>query len=134
METKYATDRQEAYGIYTVSLEGMHFHAHHGCLEAERRNGNEFRVDFHGTCRSKAGATDCLEDAIDYGAIYKVIAAAMQDGPFNLLETLCHNILCTLKHDFPGLESICIRVAKKNPPVDGPCEWSAVQREWRKDE
>lgn len=30
-----------------IELEGMEFHAYHGCLEKERREGNTFIVDFH---------------------------------------------------------------------------------------
>ena len=30
-----------------IELEGMEFHAYHGCLEKERREGNTFLVDFH---------------------------------------------------------------------------------------
>ena len=31
-----------------MELEGMEFHAFHGCLESERTNGNLFVVDFQG--------------------------------------------------------------------------------------
>ena len=30
-----------------IELDGMEFHAYHGCLEKERREGNTFVVDFH---------------------------------------------------------------------------------------
>ena len=31
-----------------MELNGMEFHAFHGCLESERREGNLFVVDFKG--------------------------------------------------------------------------------------
>lgn len=134
METKHTADRQEAYRVYTISLEGLSFSAFHGCLEQERRNGNHFRVDFEGEYCAAAGKSDSLDDALDYGEVYDVIATQMQKGPFNLLETLCDNIMNALIGQFPALRSIRIKVAKQNPPVNGPCEWSAVQCKWKKDE
>ena len=132
METKYTTNRQETYCIYTVRLEGMEFFACHGVLESERREGNHFKLDFEGKYRSKAGCSDALEDALDYGEIYKTIAAQMNMGPFNLLETLCFNIREALIEGFPRLESFRIRVAKEKPPVEGPCAWSSVESVWQK--
>ena len=32
----------------TIELTGMEFHAFHGCLEQERKEGNTFVVDFRG--------------------------------------------------------------------------------------
>ena len=133
METKRTTDRQEADCIYTVRLEGMEFFACHGVLESERREGNHFKLDFEGKYRSKAGCSDALEDALDYGEIYKTIAAQMNMGPFNLLETLCFNIRKALIEGFPHLESFRIRVAKEKPPVEGPCAWSSVESVWQKE-
>ena len=60
----------------TIELEGMEFHSHHGCLEHERREGNLFTVDFKARLDlGKAAETDSLEDTLDYGRIYDIIAA-----------------------------------------------------------
>lgn len=51
-----------------IELEGMEFHAFHGCLEKERREGNTFLVDFHAeTELKKAVKTDDLRETADYG-------------------------------------------------------------------
>ena len=52
----------------TLELEGMEFHACHGCLGHEKMAGNLFTVDFKATVdMSAAASSDSLEDALDYG-------------------------------------------------------------------
>jgi dihydroneopterin aldolase len=109
-----------------IELCGMHFWAYHGCLESERREGNEFVVDFR--CPSDFGAaaaSDNLEDTLDYSRVYEVVAAQMKE-PSNLLEHLCCRIAESLQKEFPSLEHFELTVSKKNPPVGGECEWAKV--------
>lgn len=110
----------------TVELNGMAFRAFHGCLESERIEGNDFLVDFSADCDiSAAAASDDLDYAVNYAAIYELIAARMAI-PSNLLETLAADMAGAIAQAFPQLENIRVRVVKKNPPVDGPVESSAV--------
>lgn len=119
--------------VYTVSLETMQFVGYHGCREDEKVNGNIFTVDFKGSYRSDAGRTDNLEDTINYGAVYRTIKAQMAQRS-DLLENLVYRIINAIKDEFEGFESIEVTVSKKNPPVYGPCEWSRMTGNWRKDE
>ena len=60
----------------TIELVGMEFHAFHGCLEEERRDGNTFVVDFRGKANlRKPAESDNLEDTIDYSKVYDIVAA-----------------------------------------------------------
>ena len=57
-----------------MELEGMEFHAYHGCFQKEREEGNLFVVDFKAQYHFKTAAkTDRLEETVDYGDVYKVI-------------------------------------------------------------
>ena len=110
----------------TIDLEGMVFHSYHGCLEHEKREGNHFEVDFKGvTDMTAAASSDRLEDTIDYGRIYNIIAAEMEQ-PSELLEHVCARIVTAISEAEPGLEEFEVRVSKKNPPVSGPARWSRV--------
>ena len=112
-----------------LELEGLHFHARHGCLPEEREAGNHFRVDFSAVYDMTAAAeSDDLADAVDYGGVYEVIAAQMAQ-PSNLLEHVAARILAAVQAAYPELEQLRVRVAKKNPPVGGSCDWSAVTLE-----
>ena len=109
-----------------IDLEGMEFHAYHGCLEEERREGNTFIVDFHAeTELKKAVKTDDLSKTIDYGRVYDIVAEQMAI-PSNLLENVAGRILDAIRKEFGDILFLKVRVSKKNPPVNGVCAWSRV--------
>lgn len=110
----------------TIELVGMEFHAFHGCLEQERREGNTFVVDFRGKADlKKAAKSDNLEDTIDYSKVYEIVAAEMAK-PSNLLENVAARIVDAVKRADLGFWFVLVRVSKKNPPVGGTCSWSRV--------
>ena len=110
----------------TVRLEGMKFHAFHGCLEEERREGNTFKVDIqYSYDAAQAAATDSLEAAVDYSAVYSTVRREMEI-PSNLLENVAFRIKSALEARFPQMESLTVSVSKHNPPVGGECEWSTI--------
>ena len=116
-----------------IELEGMEFHAYHGCLETERLNGNLFAVDFRGeTDLRKASVSDALENTVNYGVIYDIVKAEM-GVPSDLLEHVAGRIVRRVATEFPQLNRFSIRVSKKNPPVDGPVQWSRVTLTYNKD-
>ncbi len=109
-----------------IELEGMEFHACHGCLEKERKEGNTFLVDFYAeTGLKKAVKSDDLKDTIDYGRIYDIVAEQMAI-PSNLLENVAGRISETIRKEFKDIVFCKVRVSKKNPPVNGVCAWSRV--------
>ena len=64
--------------IGIIELEGMEFHAAHGCFEQEKRDGNTFIVDFRGEVDMSAAAmSDDLGDTADYGMVYDIVKWCM---------------------------------------------------------
>lgn len=109
-----------------IELRGLEFHAFHGCLPEERENGNLFVVDFSGVCDVDAAAvSDDLADAVDYAAVYDVIAAEMAE-PSNLIEHACARIVRAVTAAFPQFSHVSVRLSKHNPPVSGKAEWSSI--------
>ncbi len=109
-----------------IELCGMQFHSFHGCLEKERREGNDFIVDFRcGYDIGKAAESDDLQDTLDYSGIYDIVAAQMA-LPSNLLENVASRIADAISAAHPELEHFEVKVTKKNPPVEGVAEMSAV--------
>lgn len=110
----------------TIELVGMEFHAFHGCMEKERREGNTFVVDFRGKADlKKAARTDDLENTVDYSKIYDIVAAEMAK-PSNLLENVAGRIVDAIGRSDMKFWFVQVRVSKKNPPVGGTCSWSRV--------
>ena len=114
----------EKIGI--IELEGMEFKAYHGCLEQEKVRGNQFIVDFRGELDLSAAAeSDNLDDTLNYGEIYDIVADEMS-VPSELLENVAGRIVKAIEKRFPELSSFSVRVSKKRPPVDGVAQWSRV--------
>ena len=112
--------------IGTIELEGMEFKAYHGCLDQEKVRGNAFTVDFRGQLDlTKASETDNLNDTVNYGEIYEIVAEEMSI-PSELLENVAGRIVREIEKRFPQCESFSVRVSKKRPPVDGTAQWSRV--------
>ena len=112
--------------IGVIELEGMEFKAYHGCLEQEKVRGNSFTVDFRGELDLSAAAeSDLLDDTVNYGEIYEIVADEMSI-PSELLENVASRIVKAIEQKFPELVSFSVRVSKKRPPVDGVAQWSRV--------
>ena len=109
-----------------IELEGMEFKAYHGCLEHEKVKGNSFTVDFRGELDLSAAAeSDNLNDPLNYGEIYDLVAEEMSI-PSELLENVAGRIVKEIERRFPQLVRFSVRVSKKRPPVDGVAQWSRV--------
>ena len=137
MEEGRSGDRQEAMCISDfglshmeklgiIELEGMEFKAYHGCLEQEKIRGNSFIVDFRGELDLSAAAeSDNLNDTLNYGEVYEIVAEEMSI-PSELLENVAGRIVKAIESRFPQLVSFSVRVSKERPPVDGVAQWSRV--------
>lgn len=112
--------------IGIIELEGMEFHAAHGCFEQEKRDGNTFIVDFRGEVDMSAAAmSDDLGDTADYGMVYDIVKREMAIRS-DLLEHVTGRIVRALEDKMPQFRSFSVRVSKMNPPVNGKCPWSRV--------
>ena len=85
-----------------ITLDRMHFYAHHGVLPQERRVGNDFEVTLR-LCYPIADATvsDNLADTLNYARIIRSLQAR-----------------------FPLITSGTVTVAKLTPPFK--CEIASV--------
>lgn len=110
----------------TIAIEGMKFHAFHGCLPEEQLTGNTFIVDLYiKTDTTKAEESDDLNDTIDYVAAYNLVKQEMEI-PSKLLEHLGRRILNAIKDTFEKVEFAEVKVSKMNPPINGQAESVSV--------
>jgi len=109
-----------------IELKNIIFHAYHGVFEEERVNGNIFRIDLKLFLDlKKAIESDNLDDTVNYADVYGLIKEEMQIAS-NLLEHVAGRIVRRIKQEYPQISKINIRLAKKNPPIDGNIQESAV--------
>ena len=110
-----------------IELKGMKFHAFHGCLKEEQLNGNDFLVDIEFQYDfEQAAREDDLSKAVDYGIIYKIVAAQMEIRS-DLLENLVWRIRRAVSEAFPQISGLRVKVFKPNPPVDGSVSYSSAE-------
>ena len=113
----------------TIFLKGMQFYAYHGCFEEEQKIGTHFVVDVTLTYDAEAAVVcDEVEKSVNYQLVYKTIQRVM-NVPRHLIETVADHIILNIKHDFPQVRNVIVKLCKLNPPLDGKTEYVAVQME-----
>lgn len=109
-----------------IEIEGMHFYANHGHFDVEQIVGNDFLVDVSiETDCSAAAASDNLDDALNYQAVYDLIKKEMQINS-RLLENVAGRILDSLYKNFPSVEKATVKLSKINPPMGGQIKKASV--------
>lgn len=114
-----------------ILLKGIRFFGHHGVSLAERETGGMFEVDVElHLPLSSAGASDAVEDTIDYTEAFKIVQETGQSEQFHLLEALAEEISKRLLTAFPDrLVKVRVTVKKLRPPLPGILQYSAVEIE-----
>lgn len=109
-----------------IELKGIEFHAYHGVGAQEKIIGNLYTIDvklFY--TLDKVLESDNLNDTINYAEVYETIKKEMAVSS-NLIEYVAGRIIKSLKEQFPRIEEIEIRLAKRNPPMGAKIKEAAV--------
>jgi 7,8-dihydroneopterin aldolase/epimerase/oxygenase len=93
-----------------VELAGMELHGYHGVLEEERRDGQRFLYDVELEV-GDLGATDRIEDAVDYRDVAATVREVNDWQQFHLLEALATAVADAIVERFP-VERVKVRVRK----------------------
>ena len=103
-----------------VRLEGMVFYGYHGVLPEERKLGQRFVVDLEVECDlSQAGASDRLEDTVNYTNLFNVTKDVIEGTPRNLLEALAEDICKGVLASSSLARRVRVRIQKPAPPIKG---------------
>jgi dihydroneopterin aldolase len=101
--------------VYTIYLNNLHFHAHHGLFEEEKIIGNEFIVSVEIVLLNEQIISD-LKQSIDYSDVYEIIKGLM-NIPTPLLETIATNISDAIYGYNKNIKEISVKIEKKHPPI-----------------
>jgi len=107
-----------------IELAGIEVHGRHGVLEEERRRGQRFLFDVELEV-GDAGASDRLEDAVDYRDVVACVREVSDARAYRLLEALADALAGELAARFPVAEAR-VRVRKPDVVLDPPVEYAAV--------
>ena len=106
-----------------VELRGLEIFGYHGVTEREQTDGQPFLFDVRLEV-GDAGATDRIEDAVDYRDVAEVVRETSDARRFDLLEALAPAVAEAIASRFPAVEWVSVRVRKTQLRL--PVEWSAV--------
>jgi dihydroneopterin aldolase len=113
------TDRIELCGLRALGT--------HGALAEEQLRAQPFEVDLEVvTDMRAAGASDHLEDTVDYGAVAAIVERVVTTERFALLERLATRIADEVCGD-RRVESVTVTVRKLRPPVPVDLTSAAVR-------
>ena len=105
--------------MYTIELEGMDFHAFHGCYELEQQTGSHFEVSLRLTTELGTVAEhDNVTEAVNYLTVYEVVREEMQRTQ-HTIERVAQNIIDALHSRFTQICETECRVTKIAPPLGG---------------
>ena len=105
--------------IYTINLEGMDFHAFHGCYELERLTGSHFEVSLKITAPlGRVAVDDDVKQAVNYLTVYERVREQMAVTQCTI-ERVAQNIIDTLHNHFSQIKSVECTVTKLAPPLGG---------------
>lgn len=109
-----------------IFLENLRLFAYHGVGQQEREVGNEFIIDLKLKVDiSRAMKTDDVADTVSYAEVYEVVKQEM-DIPANLLEQVGGRIVQQLLHSFSTIESIDLKLSKRNPPMGADIDAAGI--------
>jgi dihydroneopterin aldolase len=112
-----------------IELRGLEVFGHHGAEEAEQRLGQPFLYDVELEVGAR-GASDRLDDAVDYTQVAQAIRDLSDARRFNLLEALAAATADMLVELFEP-DSLRLRIRKPQvTPAGLTVEFSAVTVEW----
>jgi dihydroneopterin aldolase len=96
--------------VITVQLRGLRVFGRHGVNEHEQRDGQDFLFDVDLEVGER-GASDKLEDAVDYSAVARAVQELSDARRYDLLEALATAVADALLRRFAA-ERVVVRVTK----------------------
>jgi 7,8-dihydroneopterin aldolase/epimerase/oxygenase len=100
-----------------IQLRGLTVRGHHGVLEHERRDGQDFVVDVTVWIDlDRAAATDDLSDTMDYGELAGRVAAVVGGPARNLIEAVAADVAEDVMRD-ERIHAVEVVVHKPQAPI-----------------
>lgn len=101
-----------------ISVRGLKVFGHHGVTDEERKRGQYFVVDLDVELDlAPAGATDSLEDTVDYASLVVDVTRIIGGEEHALLEKVASRIAEDVL-ERPGIAAATVRVIKPDPPIE----------------
>ena len=112
-----------------IRISGLRELGVHGVLPEEQVRPQPFEIDVELVVDvTAAGASDDLEDTVDYSAVCEAVSRVVSSEQYRLLERLATRIADVCRAD-PRVVSAIVEVRKLHPPVRAMIDYVAVRVE-----
>lgn len=117
-----------------ITLSGVTAYGHHGVLEEEKRDGQQFVIDIGlGLDLTGAATTDDLRRTANYAEVAAVAVEVVQGPSYDLVEKVAGTIADRVLAGQPLVERVVVTVHKPQAPVGVPFGDVAVTVRRRRD-
>jgi dihydroneopterin aldolase len=101
-----------------IRIRGLEAQTRVGVTQQERADAQTVTVDLEIYADlTRAGASDALEDTIDYGDVAATVVDTIRSSESRLLEHLATKIASVVSR-MDGVTGVAVEIAKRPPPVD----------------
>ena len=115
------------YIMGKIYLKNIQVYAFHGCMEEEKKIGSDYLVNLVvDTDLKLSSETDDLSNTVDYVSLNGIVKEEMSVRS-RLLESVANRILVRILKEHRSVDVVEIKIAKRNPPINGNVEEVAVK-------
>lgn len=113
-----------------IVLRGMEFEGHLGYSDEERADAQVIEIDVElGLDLRPAGATDDLEQTVNYARVFDICRAQVEQHSHRLLEAIAENVASDVLAYDARIRTVVVEVRKPGVPIDGVLEHAGVRIE-----
>ena len=125
-------EHREKKDLDQIQIRGLRVYAYHGVKESEKEKGQPFELDITlWTDIRRAGATDRLEDTINYSRVARRVLSLMHEQKDDLIERVAARVAEGILADFPA-EGVTVCLKKPRAPIAADFAYVAVEiTRWR---
>lgn len=106
----------------------MQFYGYHGVFPEEAKLGQLFYVDVELYLDLRAaGASDRLEDTVNYAELYQLSKQLLERERYQLIEAVAEHLAARILKQFNRVQEVLVRITKPTPPIAGHYESVAVE-------
>ncbi len=118
-----------------LTISNAVYYGYHGVRNEEQVLGGKFEVDVDMHYDStRAVVSDDVGDALNYEEVVFMVSEIINSDPYNLVETIVHEILDSLMDKFPKLMSASVRVRKHAVPVRQYIDYIEVEQSMERED
>ena len=118
-----------------ITIKNLKIFAHHGVFEQETENGQNFYVNAKlYVDMERAGTTDALDDAVNYGEVCLFLESFLKEHTYKLLEKAVTETMQAVLVQFPAVNGLELELSKPQAPIPLSFETVSVTRSlfWHK--